>query len=282
MRDPSAPPKDARSVAQTVTQRLTGSPAFADLAARAVDVRWFDRALALAARLVIAVLPMALIVSAVAPDSASLADRLSTGLRLDDAARNAAVTLFATPDTVLSGVTAFSLLVVLYALSSYGGELQRMYRAAWRLERIGPDGFAADVRRRFVWVAAFIAFLVGSALLEDVDGGALVDLGRDAARTAVAVVFFAWTPYLMLDRRVPTRRLWPTALLNASALGVFTALAPVYIAPLADGNVERYGLIGFVFTLFTYLFAQAFLVVGAGIVGAVLGDPDHASGAAPS
>ena len=264
---------DAAGIIGRLTRRLTGSPALSDLASRVVEVRWFDRALALAARLFIAVIPLALVISALSPDDVSFAERLDSSLGLRGAGESAARALFAAPETIRSSVTIFSVLVVAYALSSYCGELQRMYRACWRLDRVGPDGLVGDVRRRAIWVAAFALFVAVSSLLSDADpqagaASAAVDVGR----TALAVGFFGWTPHLLLDRRVPTRRLWPTALLSAVALGAITAAAPLYVPQAASSYTKTYGLIGFIFTFFSYLFAQAFLVTGAGIIGAWIGD----------
>ncbi|MGE5636825.1 MAG: hypothetical protein ACM3UV_07800, partial [Nocardioidaceae bacterium] len=86
---------------------------------------------------------------------------------------------------------------------------------------------------------------------------------RDVARTAVAIAFFAWTPYVLLNRRVAARRLLPTALIGAVALGVVTAVAPLYVSQLASVSAERYGLVGFAFAFLTWLFAQAVLIAAA-------------------
>ena len=67
--------------------------------------------------------------------------------------------LFATPGTVRAGVSVFSLVVVVYALSSYGGELQRMYRAAWRVQPGASGDALGDIRRRLGWVLAFVGFV---------------------------------------------------------------------------------------------------------------------------
>lgn len=272
MNDTPTPGSGAASATRRLIQRVTGSPAFADLIARAVEVRWMDRALALAARLFIAVIPMAIVISSLAPGSETFAQRVIDGLDLTGPGRAAAEALFATPGTVRAGVSVFSLLVVAYALSSYGGELQRMYRAAWRVQPGETGDALGDIRRRLSWVLAFVGFVALSSALGSAHVGGALDLARDLVRTLLAVTFFGWTPYVLLGRRVSARQLWPTAVLSAAASGIFTAVAPVYVGPLINSNTDTYGLIGFTFTFFSLLFAQGVLITGAAIAGAWLGD----------
>lgn len=264
---------DAVGVARQLIKRVTGSSALSDLGARVVEVRFFDRALSLAARLFIAVIPTALVISSTAPGGRSFADRLVQGMDLQGDGRKAAETLFAAPEDVRSRITVLSVLVVIYALSTYCGALQRMYESAWRLRDRDSDVVGAEARRRLEWVASFVAFLILSSVLAEVDtGSGLLDAIAEIARLLLAILFFGWTPYLLLGRRVSRRRLWPTAILSAVGLGMLTIVAPLYFPRIATSSTEHYGLIGFTFSFFSYLFASAMVTVGAGIVGAWIGD----------
>ncbi len=117
-----------------------------EMGKRAVEARMLDSALALASRLFVAVIPVALLVSSFLPGGQTFAERLVTGLQLHGAGRVAAERLFATPDVVRAGMTVATCLVAAWSLMSCGGVLQRTYRSAWRLETLGSDELAA--RRR--------------------------------------------------------------------------------------------------------------------------------------
>jgi membrane protein len=248
-------------------------PLVRDAIERGIEARLIDTGLALASRLFVAVIPLALLVTALLPDGETFAERLVSGLHLHGEGRAAAEQLFAAPDRVWAGMTIATVVVIAYSVQSCGGVLQRMYIAAWRLGTPGAGRFWTDMRARAVWAVGFMVYVLATFARPD-DAGAWWStlLLRDVAGTAVAVAFYTWTPYVLLSRRVPARRLLPTALIGAVALGTVTAVAPLYVSRLASTSAERYGLVGFAFAFLTWLFAQAVLIAAAAVVGAAIGD----------
>ena len=77
---------------------------------------------------------------------------------------------------------------------------------------------------------------------------------------------------MLLSRRVAARRLLPTAFIGAGALGVLTAVAPLFVSHLASTSADHYGLVGFAFAFLTWLFAQAVIIAAAAVIGAAIGD----------
>jgi membrane protein len=236
---------------------------------RVVDVRPIDTALALASRLFIAVIPLSLLATAVTPIDDSFAGVLERTLGLTGAGRDAARALFATPETVRAGVSLFGLLVLLYTLTNYARGLQQVFLTVWRLP---PEG-AAGVRRRLVWIGGLALYLVVTLTLDglrdtgdDLEG--LYRLGIGAG----AVVFYTWTPYVLLGRRVRRTALAPTIALTLVASVVFSLLSSLYVPDVASSQAERYGVVGFAFALLTWLFVQSMLIVGSAIVGAAVAE----------
>ena len=87
----------------------------------------------------------------------------------------------------------------------------------------------------------------------------------------VAFVFGAalwiWTPYLLLGRRLPWRRLLPTGLLTAGRSRPHTRSArQIFLPEIFTTNAERYGLIGIAFGIVSWLFGYAAVVVAAAVV----------------
>ena len=239
----------------------------------------FDSALALASRLFVAVIPVALLVSSFLPGGQTFAERLVTGLQLHDAGRVAAERLFATPDVVRAEMTVATCLVAAWSLMSCGGVLQRTYQSAWRLETLGSASWRRDAGRRLLWAGGLAVYVGTTFGLADVSAHGLLAIARDGARLALALAFFSWGPYVLLGRQVAPRRLLPTAILGAVALGAVTAVAPLYLPGVASASASSYGLVGFAFAFVTWLFVQALLIVGSAVAGAVIGeryrDRDH-------
>ncbi len=243
-----------------------------EMGKRAVETRMFDSALALASRLFVAVIPVALLVSSFLPGGQTFAERLATGLQLHGAGRVAAERLFATPDVVRAGMTVATCLVAAWSLMSCGGVLQRTYRSAWRLETLGSESWQRDARHRLLWAAGLVVYVWATFGLADVSADGVLAIARDGVRVTLALAFFSWGPYVVLGRRVAPRRLLPTAMLGAVALGAVTAVAPLYLPHVASASARSYGLVGFAFAFLTWLFVQALLIVGSAVAGAVIGE----------
>jgi membrane protein len=83
-------------------------------------------------------------------------------------------------------------------------------------------------------------------------------------------LFFVWTPYVLLGRRIAWRRLGPTAVGTGAAV-LALGLGSAFVMPdLISHNTERYGLVGLTFSLVSWLFSAAFLVIAAAVFGALV------------
>jgi len=229
-----------------------------------VELRVFDRALALASKWFIAVLPLSILSTAVV-SSRSFGDELVRRFGLTGSGANAARELFAAPTQVEASIGVLGFVILISSVMSFSRALERVYLDCWRLPPLVPAN-----GRRLLWLAGFVVALTVLSLTRskwiDHDTPVL----QWGLATVVGGLFFLWTPYLLLGRRVAPRRLVPTALLTGSgvlALGIGSSIAlPRYISH----DTERYGLIGFTFAVVSYLFAASLLVVGATALGAML------------
>jgi membrane protein len=228
-----------------------------------VEMRVVDRALALASKLFIAILPLSILVTALLSGEA-FGDELVSRFGLTGGGADAARTLFATPAQVQAGVGLLGLVILTSSIVSFASVLQRLYLDCWRLD---PAPGAA--RSRLLWLAGFLIW------------GAAVTTGHAASSSATepaswlaafvaGAIFFLWTPYVLLGRRIPPRRLVVTALATGVGMAVLAAGSDLVMPELVTHNTARYGLIGFTFSLVTWLFSGALLVVLAAILGALL------------
>ena len=79
-----------------------------------------------------------------------------------------------------------------------------------------------------------------------------------------------WTsvPWLLLDRRIPWRRLLPAGALTAVGAGIYGVATTIYMPRLMESNSERYGLFGVTLSLVGWLLCIALIMVAATVVAA--------------
>ncbi len=242
------------------------------LAGRLVDgvlvLNPIERALALGSKLFTAVVPAAILVSALLSSPDALPDRLIDGFRLTGAGAAAVRQLFEVPSGA-SGATVsiVGVFVLVYSLVSFARSLQRVYEDAWHLPHL-----RSGVAWGMVWLVAFAVYfslttpvtrllhhhgLHLSALLVSVIGGA---------------VLWSVTPAILLGRRVPLRALRRGGITTAILLTLFNIGTRIYIPGNMTTNITRYGLVGATFTILSWLFAFSLVLVVSAAAGAVLSD----------
>ena len=226
-----------------------------------LDLQGIDRAMALAAQAFTALIPLFLVVAAIAPaDRRDLvSDAIINKFGLRGSAADAVEQVFVRPGDTAIGV--FSVVLLFFSGVSLTRRLQKMYLEAWRLER------SPGVRASLTAALALTALLVEVALLALVRS--LVQslpfdwtLGAPAALMA-SVVLWTSVPWLLLDRRIRWRRLLPVGTLTAVVVGIYGVATTIYMPRVMEANSERYGLFGVTLSLVGWLLCISFIVVAA-------------------
>jgi membrane protein len=242
----------------SLRERWEGSFA-GELVAELVRIEILDRALALASKMFVAVIPLSIIINARVPGTDNFGDSLVNRFGLSGTGAEATRTLFATNGEIRGAVSVLGFVILLYSVFSATKGLQGVYLDVWRL----PIQRLDAILRRGAWVVTFVVF---TALLAPLSGfterhhlpvaGATVALVSGAA-------LWLWTPYLLLGRRLPWRRLIPTGLITSAGIALYSLGSAIYLPSVFTANAERYGLIGIAFSLVTWLFGYAVVVVAA-------------------
>ena len=228
---------------------------------RFVELEGFDRSMALAGQAFATLLPLMIVFGTVAQGSSEevaddLIERLDVSGSAADALREAVAQ---PPDSGLSIVGA--VLLVISALS-FTRAMQRMYVRAWRLEPLGVRGNLWGL----VWLAVFIAFWsLQPAIVELFDG-----IVSFVVALALSTLLWLWTPWLLLAKRIPWRRLLPQAFLNAVGLAAVAVGGAVYLPRAVASASAEFGVLGVAFTLLSLLFAVSFVLVVTAALGATL------------
>jgi membrane protein len=236
------------------------------------EMRVVERGLALASKLFIAILPLSILVTAVVSGQA-FGDELVSRFGLTGGGAAAARELFAAPAQVQGAMGLLGLMILTSSILSFASALQRVYLDCWRL---APAAGAA--RLRLLWLAGLLVWVTLVSTAHETAEGSNAAVLSWLLAVVGGGAFFLWTPYVLLGRRVPARRLLPTALATGAALGVLAVGSDLVMPELVAHNTARYGLVGLTFSLVTWLFSGAVLVVSAAILGALL---DRTGGAGP-
>jgi membrane protein len=234
-----------------------------------------EAALVLAAQAFLALVPMVIVVYALAPVAVgnALAETLRDRLGLTGGSEAAMTHLLAARSDLRRGLSVASVVFVLASATSFTRALQRVYERAWGLPTLGVRGSW----RWLVWIGGLVAYLgvIGLAvrLASDLPAtGSLLGLG--------GFVLWWWTPWLLLGARVRWRALLPTAALSTIAMAVLGGVSGVVMPRMVHGNEQEFGPIGVVFALESWLVVICGALVGAAAIGALLGGTGVASAAA--
>jgi membrane protein len=229
--------------------------------ARFVELEGFDRSMALAGQAFAALLPLLIVFGTVAQGSSEevaddLIDRFKVSGGAADALRGAVAQQ---PDSALSVVGV--LLLVISALS-FTRAMQRLYVRAWRLPPLGLRGNVWGL----VWLATFIAFWSLQPVIVGLFDGTL----GFAVSLALSTLLWLLTPWLLVAKRIPWRRLLPQAFLNAVGLLALSIAGAIYLPRAIESASSQFGVLGVAFTLLSGLFAVAFVLVVTAALGATL------------
>jgi hypothetical protein len=238
-----------------------------------LDLGAVDRALALSSKLFVAILPLSILCTAVV-SGAEFSTQLINRFGLTGAGAQAAESLFASPAQVQGGIGFLGAAVLVSSILSFARALERVYLDCWGLAPIQPSA----LRRRLTWLAGLLVYVVVLSpvrtALAEADA---VHATRFAAAVGAAALFL-WTPRVLLAGRVPWRNLVPTAIVTGGAMLVLGFGSAIVMPGMLSHNTERYGLIGFTFSLVTWLFAAALVVIASAVLGRLLDEERRGPG----
>ena len=236
-----------------------------DVGRELVRLEVIERSLALASKLFVAVIPLSIIISAVVPGADNFGDSLVNRLGLTGAGAAATRNLFATQGEIRGAVSVLGVVILLYSMFSFTKGLQRVYLDVWQL----PVQQLEAVVRRVTWVFTFILFTAALRPLQDFTERRDLPVAGHTVAFVFGAVLWVWTPYVLLGRRLPWRRLLPSGLLTAGSVALYSLASAFYLPATFTTNADRYGLIGVAFGLVSWLFGYAAVVIVAATVAGV-------------
>lgn len=235
-----------------------------------LEIRLYDRALTIAGKAFIALVPLLIVAATIlsASDSQAIGSWLITKFQLDGASADAVRQLFGRPPSATGGLTVLSVITVLVSASSFARSIQRVYEVAWDLPAKGLRRAVDGIQGAGVLLLALVALAYVASLTDDLPGGRLVTL---TVQVASAVPAWLLASRLLLSRRVAWHLLLPGAVVSAFAQVAVSAVGATYVPHLIERNTDRYGVIGVAIALISWLVILSLVIVGSAVVGAQLG-----------
>ncbi|MFI6483457.1 YhjD/YihY/BrkB family envelope integrity protein [Nonomuraea sp. NPDC050663] len=253
----------SRKALTAVVHRLRTGP-LSRLLVRLAHVRPTESAFVLAAQLFLSVFPLLLIISVVIPDATKgIIETMKHRLGLEgEAAATMRDLLYGTRDSGHGAITVISVVIALLSATSFTRALQRLYERSWQIGALGLRGSW----RGAVWLFGFLGFMEIIFLSSRLTRGTPLE---SVLSLVWSLLLWWWTPYLLLGGRVRWRALLPTALLSTFCMIVLTVTSSVYMPMVLQTNERRYGLIGVVFALESWLAVVCGALVGSAVLGAL-------------
>ncbi|GGW54110.1 hypothetical protein GCM10010503_34180 [Streptomyces lucensis JCM 4490] len=224
----------------------------------AVDL--FGNSFQLAALALLCFFPFLIIVTAAAGQNAALV--LAGWLGLDPQAAQAVASLF-TPATSSYPLTATSAVLLMLGAIAVAGTLQSWYQLLFGLRRRGWRNTVIQL----AWLVWLFAYAAAQAAMGRALGGWLLP---GLIGFLWAVVFWWGSMYVLLARAVPWRALLSSALATSvcwTGLGLFSAR---FFSAAIVANEEKYGPIGVVMVILSWLVAVGVVIHLGAIVGRAL------------
>jgi membrane protein len=151
----------------------------------------------------------------------------------------------------------------------FGRVLQLVHARAWRVEV--PSRQTDYALYAFVLLAVYgLILLLLVQLTELKDSPSWIGKVLSLGWIALLILFFTWSPWLLLHRRVSRRDLLPGAALTAVGLVVLMFVSSYVMEPWVDLYARDYGGLGVVLALYFWiLFSSAVIVWAAALAPAL-------------
>jgi membrane protein len=251
-----------RHKADAATKRLSGTTA-GHLWERLNAIDFINKAMLFAAVLLLCVLPFMIIVSALAGHTA--VSGLSRRLGLNHQASLDLGHLFTSSTATSNAVTGTA--YVFFILGGIAGAtaVQDLYERAFGLEARGMK----DILRRLLWVGIVVG---GSAAIGWIgpwlhrSGGPVL---LSVSGLVFLILFWWFTMWLLLAGRIGWRDLFPSAVATGVCwLGMQVVFSFFFSSDLINDN-QKYGSIGTIFALMSYLIAIGVVIILGALCGVV-------------
>jgi membrane protein len=229
---------------------------------------FINRGMLFAATLLLCLFPFLIIANALAGRSAATGLARHLGLNQQAAADVGA--LFTSSAATSSAVTGTAWVFFILGGIAAATAIQQLYEAAFELDSRGMR----DLLRRLIWLAV----LVGCSALAGWAGPWLRGAGGPVLLGVIGLVvltgFWWFTIWFLLGSRISWRDAFPAAVATAVFWLGMEAVFSVIFSGMVTSDDTKYGPIGVVFALMSWLIAIGVVIILGAVAGIVWRERD--------
>jgi membrane protein len=252
----------AKGKIEVAKRKYAGSSA-EHLWRRLDSMDFINRGLMVAATLLLCLFPFLIVANALAGQSA--ASGLARHLGLNKQAAADVGSLFTSSAATSSAVTGTAWVFFILGGIAAATAIQGLYERAFELDSRGTR----DVLRRLIWLAV----LVGCSALAGWAGPWLRGAGGPVLLGIIGLVvltgFWWFTIWFLLGGRISWRDVFPSAVATAVFWLGMEAVFSVVFSGIVTSDDKKYGPIGVVFALMSWLIAIGVVIILGAVAGIV-------------
>ncbi len=230
----------------------------------------FDRAIALASSTLTAIIPLALIATAIAPQLGGddTAERIIERYELTGGGAEAVRDIFADPTATDTSLGLIGLFFLMVAILSFTRAVQRLFEQTWELKPLS----VRNTLNGLLWVLGLVLYTALSGFLRGVLPEGELELTASVVIAPLTAIFLLWSGSILSAKRILRRDLLPFAVVAAVATAAYSVGAQVYLPHLFSTYATRYGVIGAVFAMISALFCIMVIMVASAALGREVSD----------
>ena len=167
-------------------------------------VAGFDRAIALASGALTAMIPLAIVTSAVSSQlgGKGTAERIIDRYELTGGGAEAVSDIFAPPSGTSTSLGILGFLFLMVAVLSFTRAVQRLFEQTWELDPL-------SVRNTFnglLWIGGLALYLALSGVIHAALGRSRLELTAALLTTPLSAVFLVWSGWVLSAKRIARQR----------------------------------------------------------------------------
>jgi membrane protein len=228
-------------------------------------VAGFDRSIALASGALTAIIPLAIVTSALSSQlgGKGTAERIIDRYELTGGGAEAVKDIFSPASGTSTSLGVVGFLFLMVAVLSFARAVQRLFEQTWELDSL-------SVRNTFnglLWIGGLTVYVTFSGLLQAALGHSRLELTATLLAVPLSAVFLVWSGWVLSAKRIARQELLPFGIVGAALLALYSVGAAVYVPHLFNTYATRYGVIGAVFAMISALFCVMVTTVGSAAAG---------------
>ena len=228
-------------------------------------VAGFDRSMGMASSALTAIIPLAVVATAILPHvgGKDAAQRIIDRYDLTGGGAEAVKDVFSPATDTSTSLGIIGVLFLIVAVLSFTRSVQRLFEQTWELKALS----VRNSLNGLLWAGGLVLYLGVGGWAHAALGRSSLELTASLILIPLSAVFLIWSGWVLSAKRIPWQDLVPFGILAAALLALYSVGAKVYVPHLFSTYATRYGVIGAVFAMISALFCVMVVLVASATAG---------------